>query len=209
MGFALEIFGNMKNKDVISWTTIVLGYINRRQVDIARQYFAQMPERDYVLWTAMIDGYLRVNRYREALTLFREMQTSNIRRDEFTIVRILTACANLGALELGEWIKTYTDKNKVKNDIFVGNALIDMYCKCGDVEKAQRVFRKMLRKDKFTWTAMIVGLAISGHGDKALDMFSQMLRASIRPDEVTYVGVLSACTHNGNENFVINSCNLR
>ncbi|KAH9715187.1 hypothetical protein KPL71_020953 [Citrus sinensis] len=151
MGFALEIFGNMKNKDVISWTTIVSGYINRGQVDIARQYFAQMPERDYVLWTAMIDGYLRVNRFREALTLFREMQTSNIRRDEFTTVRILT---------------TY------------------MYCKCGDVEKAQRVFWKMLRKDKFTWTAMIVGLAISGHGDTALDMFSQMLRASIRLDEM-------------------------
>ena len=106
MGFALEIFGNMKNKDVISWTDIVSGYINRGQVDIARQYFAQMPERDYVLWTAMIDGYLRVNRFREALTLFPEMQTSNIRPDEFTIVRILTACANLGALEPGEWIKT-------------------------------------------------------------------------------------------------------
>ena len=56
---------------------------------------------------------------------------------------------------------------------------------------------------------MIVGLAISGNGDKALDMFSQMLRASIKPDEVAYVGVLSACTHNGNETFVINSCNLR
>ena len=79
----------------------------------------------------------------------------------------------------------------------MGNALIDMYCKCGDVEKAQRVLRKMLRKDKFTWTAMIVGLAIS-------DPFP-----TIRPDEVTYVGVLSACTHNGNETFVINSCNLR
>ena len=197
MGFALEIFGNIKNKDVISWTAIVTGYINRGQVDMARQYFDQMPERDYVLWTAMIDGYLRVNRFREALTLFREMQTSNIRPDEFTIVSILTACANLGALELGEWVKTYIDKNKVKNDIFVGNALIDMYCKCGDVEKAQRVFREMLRKDKFTWTATIVGLAINGHGDKALDMFSQMLRASIIPDEVTYVGVLSACTHTG------------
>ncbi|KAH9666774.1 putative pentatricopeptide repeat-containing protein [Citrus sinensis] len=197
MGFALEIFGNIKNKDVISWTAIVTGYINRGQVDMARQYFDQMPERDYVLWTAMIDGYLRVNRFREALTLFREMQTSNIRPDEFTIVSILTACANLGALELGEWVKTYIDKNKVKNDIFVGNALIDMYCKCGDVEKAQRVFWEMLRKDKFTWTTMIVGLAINGHGDKGLDMFSQMLRASIIPDEVTYVGVLSACTHTG------------
>ncbi|KAL9463147.1 hypothetical protein AB3S75_001033 [Citrus x aurantiifolia] len=100
-----------------------------------------MPERDYVLWTTMIDGYLRVNRFREALTLFQEIQTSNIMGDEFTIVSIPTACANLGALELGEWIKTYIDKNKVKNDIFAGNALIDMYCKC-------TVNAEMLRKLK-------------------------------------------------------------
>ncbi|KAJ0075444.1 hypothetical protein Patl1_34591 [Pistacia atlantica] len=197
MDVALEIFGMMKNRDVISWTGIVSGFLNRGQVDLAREFFDDMPIKDYVSWTAMIDGYLRVNRFKEALTLFREMQTSNIRPDEFTMVSILSACAHLGALELGEWIKTYIDKYKVKNDTFVGNALIDMYCKCGNVEKARSIFREILRKDKFTWTAMIVGLAINGHGQEALDMFSEMLRASITPDEVTYVGVLCACTHTG------------
>ncbi|KAL4626484.1 hypothetical protein ACB092_05G099600 [Castanea dentata] len=197
MNLALEIFRNMKTRDVISWTPIVAGFTNVGEVDLARKYFDQMPERDYVSWTAMIDGYLRVNRFKEALALFREMQTSNIKPDEFTMVSVLTACAHLGALELGEWIKTYIDKNKIKNDVYVGNALIDMYFKCGSVEKAQRIFKEMPRIDKFTWTAMILGLAINGQGEEALDMFSKMLKASIAPDDITYIGVLCACTHTG------------
>ncbi|XVE89054.1 hypothetical protein DITRI_Ditri19aG0119200 [Diplodiscus trichospermus] len=197
MDVAVGIFCRMKTRDVISWTSIVSGFINKEEIDLARSYFDQMPERDYVSWTAMIDGYIRVNRFREALVLFRQMQASNTRPDEFTMVSILTACAHLGALQIGEWIKTYIDRNKVKNDVFVGNALIDMYFKCGSVEKAQRVFCEMPQRDKFTWTAMIVGLAINGHGEESLGMFFEMLRASIKPDEITYIGVLSGCTHAG------------
>jgi pentatricopeptide repeat protein len=197
MNVALGIFENMKNRDVISWTAIVTGFVNTGQVDAARKYFHKMPERDHVSWTAMIDGYLRLNCYKEALMLFREMQTSKIKPDEFTMVSVLTACAQLGALELGEWIRTYIDKNKVKNDTFVGNALIDMYFKCGNVEMALSIFNTLPQRDKFTWTAMVVGLAINGCGEEALNMFSQMLKASVTPDEVTYVGVLSACTHTG------------
>ncbi|KAM6585968.1 hypothetical protein CsatB_012970 [Cannabis sativa] len=197
MSTSLEIFESMKTRDVISWTTIVKGFANSGQIDLARKYFDGMSERDYVSWTAIIDGYLRVNQFKEALELFREMQTSKIRPDEFTVVSILTACAHLGAFELGEWIKTYIDKNKIKKDTFVGNALIDMYFKCGNVEKALMVFNELPQRDKFTWTAVIVGLAVNGHGEGALDMFSQMLKASITPDEVTCIGVLCACTHTG------------
>ncbi|XP_022714800.1 putative pentatricopeptide repeat-containing protein At3g15930 [Durio zibethinus] len=197
MDVAVGIFDGMKTRDVISWTTIVSGFVNKGEIELARNYFDQMPERDNVSWTAMIDGYIRVNCFKEALVLFRQMQASNIRPDEFTVVSILTACAHLGALQIGEWIKAYIDRNKVKNDVFVGNALIDMYFKCGSVAKAQRVFSEMPRRDKFTWTAMIVGLAINGHGEEALGMFSEMLRASIKPDEITYIGVLCACTHAG------------
>ncbi|QHN75633.1 Putative pentatricopeptide repeat-containing protein [Arachis hypogaea] len=197
MGAAQSVFDKMKSRDVISWTSIVSGFANSGEINLARKYFDQMPERDYVSWTAMIDGYLRLNHFREALVLFREMQMSNVKPDEFTMVSILSACANLGALELGEWVKTYIDKNSIKNDTFVGNALIDMYFKCGNVEKARKIFKEMHQKDKFTWTAMIVGLAINGHGEEALSMFSNMIEASVTPDEVTYIGVLCACTHAG------------
>lgn len=197
MDAAQGVFDNMKNRDVISWTCIVTGFANICRIDLAKKYFEQMPERDYVSWTAMIDGYLRMNRFKEVLTLFREMQMSNVKPDEFTMVSILTACAHLGALELGEWAKTYIDKNKIKNDTFIGNALIDMYFKCGNVEKARKIFNEMQNKDKFTWTAMIVGLANNGHGEESLTMFSNMLEASVTPDEITYIGVLCACTHVG------------
>ncbi|KAJ9190008.1 hypothetical protein P3X46_001245 [Hevea brasiliensis] len=197
MTVALRIFESMKRKDVISWTAIVTGFVNMGQLDIARKHFDQMPERDHVSWTCMIDGYLQVNCFKEALILFRQMQTSNVKPDEFTMVSILTACAQLGALELGEWVKAYIDKNKVKDDAYVANALIDMYFKCGNVIKAQDLFNDMSQRDKFTWTAMIVGLAINGYGEAALDMFSQMLKASVIPDEITYIGVLCACTHTG------------
>lgn len=197
MTVSLDIFENMKTRDVISWTSIITGFANSGQVDLARKYFDRMSERDYVSWTAMIDGYLRANRFKEALELFRKMQTSKIKPDEFTVVSILTACAHLGALELGEWINTYIDRHKIKKDSFVGNALIDMYFKCGNVEKGRRIFNEMPRRDKFTWTTVIVGLAINGYGEEALDMFSQMLEASIMPDEITCVGVLCACTHTG------------
>lgn len=197
MDTALGIFDNMKSRDVISWTAIVTGFTNLGQVDLARNYFDKMPERDFVSWTAMIDGYLQVNRFKEVLSLFREMQAANIKPDEFTMVSILTACAHLGALELGEWIKAYIDKNEIKIDSFVGNALIDMYFNCGNVEKAIRIFNAMPHRDKISWTAVIFGLAINGYGEEALDMFSQMLKASITPDEVTYIGVLCACTHSG------------
>lgn len=208
MDVAQGVFDHMKTRDVITWTSIISGYANTGQIDLARKYFDQMPARDYVSWTAMIDGYLRVNRFREALELFREMQISNVKPDEFTMVSILTACAHLGALELGEWVRTYIDKNSIKNDTFVGNALIDMYFKCGNVEKARKAFKEMHHKDKFTWTAMIVGLAINGHGEEALNMFSDMIQTSVIPDEITYIGVLCACTHTGmvekGRNFFVN-----
>lgn len=197
MDAALEIFESMKKRDVISWTTIVKGFVNLHELDLARKYFDEMPERDGVSWTAMIDGYLSDNRFKEALMLFREMQNANIKPDEFTMVSILTACAHLGALELGEWIRTFIAKNKIKYDVFVGNALIDMYFKCGNVEKAKVLFEEMSQKDKVTWTAMIVGLAINGNGEEALGIFSQMLKLSIKPDEITFLGVLCACAHSG------------
>ncbi|KAK7389511.1 hypothetical protein VNO78_24619 [Psophocarpus tetragonolobus] len=197
MDEAQAVFDNMKARDVISWTSMVTGFANIAKIDLARKYFDQMPERDYVSWTAMIDAYLKMNRFIEALALFREMQISNVKPDEFTMVSILTACAHLGALELGEWVKTYIDKKSIKNDTFVGNALIDMYFKCGNVGKARKVFKEMHQRDKFTWTAMIVGLANNGHGEEALAMFSRMVEASVAPDEITYIGVLCACTHAG------------
>ncbi|XP_068647657.1 putative pentatricopeptide repeat-containing protein At3g15930 [Aristolochia californica] len=197
MDVAFQLFNDMNIKDVISWTTMVTGFANLGQVDQARQIFDKMPQRDFVSWTAMIDGYIQANSFKEALEIFQKMQVAKIKPDEFTMVSILTACAQIGALEVGEWIRVYIEKSDIKTDVYVGNALIDMYAKCGSIESAREVFHKMLKKDKFTWTVMIVGLATNGYEEEALDMFDKMLKALVTPDEVTYIGVLVACAHGG------------
>ncbi|KVH93051.1 Pentatricopeptide repeat-containing protein [Cynara cardunculus var. scolymus] len=199
MDAALVVFDKMKTRDVISWTVVLSGFLNAGKLDVAREFFDQMPERDSVSWTAMIDGYVRQNRFKEGLMLFKNMQDAKVEPDEFTIVSVLTACANTNALDLGEWINVSIDKNedKIKNDVFVRNALIDMYFKCGEVRKAVDVFEKMPVRDKFSWTCVINGYAINGFGNEAIDMFNKMMNASIKPDEICYLGVLCACTHTG------------
>ncbi|KAG0484581.1 hypothetical protein HPP92_008660 [Vanilla planifolia] len=194
---ACILFESMEDKDVITWTAIVAGFANLGQVDHARELFDRMPERDTISWTAMIDGYIKANRFKEALEIFREMQVMGVKPDAFTMVSLLTACADLGALKIGEWTRAYMERNKINMDVTVNTALIDMYSKCGCVGSAMEIFEKMHKRDKFSWTAMITGLAINGDGEKALDIFAKMLGTSLKPDEVTYISVLSACTHAG------------
>ncbi|KAJ0977827.1 hypothetical protein J5N97_013301 [Dioscorea zingiberensis] len=197
MTTAWNLFENMKSRDVKTWTCMVTSFANSGDINQARFLFDQMPQKDFISWTAMINGYVQAGHFKDALAIFREMQDAKIYPDEYTMVSLLTACAQLGALEAGEWIRVYMARNRIKIDVVVGNALIDMYAKCGCVERAVEVFKMMNRRDKFTWTAMITGLAVNGYGEEALGIFYQMLGTSIKPDEVTYIGVLSACTHAG------------
>ncbi|KAM3328893.1 hypothetical protein ACQJBY_026162 [Aegilops geniculata] len=197
MEAAWDLFEVMQVRNIVSWTSVISGCVRLGQVDRARVLFDRMPERDTVSWTAMIDGYVQAGQFREALEMFREMQLSKVRADEFTMVSIVTACAQLGALETGEWARIYMNRHGIKMDTFAGNALIDMYSKCGSIERAMDVFNEMHSRDKFTWTAVILGLAVNGHGEEAIDMFDRMLRAVEAPDEVTFIGVLTACTHAG------------
>uniref|UniRef100_A0ACD5VFF2 Uncharacterized protein n=1 Tax=Avena sativa TaxID=4498 RepID=A0ACD5VFF2_AVESA len=197
MEAAWELFDGMQVRDMVSWTSVISGFVRLGQVDRAKALFDRMPEKDTVSWTAMIDGYVQTGRFTEALEVFREMQFSKVVADEFTMVSVVTACAQLGALETGEWARIYMNRHRIKMDTFVGNALINMYSKCGSIERALDVFKEMHNRDKFTWTAVILGLAVNGHGVEAIDMFYKMLRAFEDPDEVTFVGVLTACTHAG------------
>ncbi|KAG6498745.1 hypothetical protein ZIOFF_038467 [Zingiber officinale] len=197
MEAAWRVFVEMPTRDVISWTALVVGFAKSGEVDRARELFDQMPQRDLVSWTAMINGYVAANKFKAALEVFRAMQVAMVRPDAFTMVTVLTACAQLGALEVGEWIRTYMDRNQIKMDIAVGNALIDMYSKCGCVKNAVEVFDRMTCKDRFTWTAIISGLALNGHGEDAIYWFYKMVETDVRPDGVTYIGALTACAHAG------------
>ncbi|XP_027912596.1 pentatricopeptide repeat-containing protein At1g31430 [Vigna unguiculata] len=194
---AQKIFDTMPVKNVNCWTSMVTGYVTCGLLDEARDYFERSPSRDIVLWTAMINGYVQFNRFEEAIALFGEMQMRGVRPDNFIVVTLLTGCAQSGALEQGKWIHNYIDENRILVDAVVGTALIEMYAKCGCIDIALEIFHGLKEKDTASWTAIICGLAMNGKTSRALELFEAMQVRGFKPDDVTFIAVLSACTHAG------------
>ncbi|XP_062090638.1 pentatricopeptide repeat-containing protein At1g31430 [Humulus lupulus] len=194
---ARNFFDEMPTRNVICWTSMVSGYVNYGKLDEARELFESSPFRDVVLWTAMINGYVQHNRFDEAMVLFQEMQSKRVKADKFTMVSLLTGCAQLGALEQGKWIHSYINEHGIKIDAVVGTALIEMYAKCGCIDESLEIFKGTGDKDTASWTSIICGLAMNGQANKALELFSEMKRVGINPDYITFIGVLSACSHAG------------
>ncbi|GMH18945.1 hypothetical protein Nepgr_020786 [Nepenthes gracilis] len=197
LSIARQIFDQMPTKNVICWTNMISGCINCGKVDEARFLFDRSPVKDLVLWTAMINGYVQFNRFDEAMDLFQEIQIMNINPDKFTLVTLLTACAQMGALEQGKWIHRYIDENQIPVTAVVATALIEMYSKCGFIDKSLEIFDRVEGKDTALWTSLICGLAMNGNTSKALELFSAMKQARCKPDDITFIGVLSACSHGG------------
>ncbi|KAL7181201.1 hypothetical protein ACSBR1_040136 [Camellia fascicularis] len=184
--------------DVFLGSSLVDMYAKCGQLEDARKVFDRIPNRNIVCWTSMIAGYVQSDLYKDAIDLFREMQVVGVRVDSPTIACVISACGHLGALHQGRWVHGYCERNHIEMNLPVKNALIDMYSKCGDIEKAVEIFHGITEKDVFSWTAMISGLAMNGQSDKALHFFSQMeMSNDVRPNEVTFLGVLSACSHSG------------
>ncbi|KAK6918093.1 Pentatricopeptide repeat [Dillenia turbinata] len=188
---------NKLNRDVFVGNALVDMYLKCGDVELAHKVFNEMRMKNVVSWNSMISGLTQQGEYKEALSVFRKMQNIGVKPDSVTLVGVLNSCANLGVLEMGKWLHAYMDMNQIRADGFIGNALVDMYTKCGSIDEAFKVFEGMRHKDVYTFTAMIVGFAMNGQGLSALDLFSEMPKMGIKPDEVTFVGVLSACSHLG------------
>uniref|UniRef100_A0A0A9EYJ0 DYW domain-containing protein n=1 Tax=Arundo donax TaxID=35708 RepID=A0A0A9EYJ0_ARUDO len=150
-----------------------------------------------VSYNAMITAAVRSSRPGEALVLFREMQAKGLKPTSVTLISVLSACALLGALELGKWIHEYVRKIGFDSLVKVNTALIDMYAKCGSLEDAIAVFQGMESKDKQAWSVMIVAYANHGYGREAISLFEEMKKQGMKPDDVTFLGVLYACSHSG------------
>ncbi|KAB1210547.1 hypothetical protein CJ030_MR6G010843 [Morella rubra] len=197
------VFDRMPMRNVVSETSMVSGYARAASVRVARLMFTRMMERNVVSWNALIAGYTQNGENEEALELFLQLKRESIWPTHYTFGNLLNACANLAELQLGRQAHSHVLKHEFhfqsgeESDIFVGNSLIDMYVKCGSVEDASRVFENMYERDYVSWNAMIVGYAQNGYGTEALQIFQKMLLSGEKPDHVTMIGVLCACSHAG------------
>lgn len=165
----------------------------------ARKVFDEMPHRDTVSWNVLISCFARNRRSKDALQLFDVMQGQEYAAepDDVTCLLLLQACAHLGALNFGERIHRYVEDRGYGGSLKVRNSLIAMYSRCGCVDKAYRVFCDTQRRNVVTWSAMISGLATNGYGRDAIEAFMEMRRVGVEPDDQTFTGVLSACSHSG------------
>ncbi|XP_012084198.1 pentatricopeptide repeat-containing protein At5g66520 [Jatropha curcas] len=194
---ARRIFDRMPDQNFVSWTSLISGYSQWGFVDEAFEVFQSMPERNSASWNAMMAAFVQNNRFHEAFALFNGIREEVVVLDKFVAASMLSACAGLGALEQGKWIHTYIENNGVEMDSKLATALIDMYCKCGSLEKAFDVFNSLPHKEISSWNCMIGGLAMHGQGEAAIMLFEEMERAMVAPDNITFVNVLSACAHSG------------
>ncbi|KAL5714617.1 hypothetical protein ACHQM5_016551 [Ranunculus cassubicifolius] len=204
MDDARELFEEMPERNFFVWSSMIAGYCKRGEVKEARVIFDRMPVRNLVNWNALIAGYAQNGFCKEALEAFRKMQSEGFEPDEVTVASMLSACAQLGLLDVGRDIHELINRNGIRLNQFVLNGLVDMYAKCGDIENARRIFNEMPQRNTVCWNAMISGLAVHGRSDEALDLFRQMKKSNEKPNEVTLLSVLSACVHGGYVNEGLN-----
>ncbi|XP_075657745.1 pentatricopeptide repeat-containing protein At2g02980, chloroplastic-like [Castanea sativa] len=145
----------------------------------------------------VITGYARSSRPNEAFSLFCELQPSDFKPTDVTLLSTLSSCALLGALDLGRWIHEYVKMHGFDKYVKVKTALIDMYAKCGRLDDGMMQFANMSARDTQAWSAMVMAYATHGHGSKAISLFEETKRARVRPDEITFLGLLKACSHTG------------
>lgn len=203
---AQKVFDEMTERNVVTWTAMITGYARVGRMSSAISLFEGMVERDTPSWNAVIAGCTQNGLFSEAINLFRQMvsstkkgQNGDIKPNTITLVCTLSACGNTGMLHLGRSLHGYIYRNALGPDRFVSNALVDMYGKCGNLIGARRVFDTTPIKGLTLWNSMINSFALHGLSEDAISVFEEMIKCgdSVKPDEVTFVGLLNACTHGG------------
>ncbi|PIA33746.1 hypothetical protein AQUCO_04000068v1 [Aquilegia coerulea] len=150
-----------------------------------------------ISWTAMVAGFMQNGLNEDAIGLYQKMLRYEVKENEFSFASILPAYGGLARLEQGMQVHARIVKSSLGLDISVGNALIDMYFKCGSLPDAKLAFKTMERRDVVSWTVMVTGLGQHGEGKEAIDILKAMISEGMRPDAVTFLGSLFACSHGG------------
>ncbi|MQL96016.1 hypothetical protein Taro_028686 [Colocasia esculenta] len=171
--------------------------ITSDDASLVRKLFDDMPRKGLISWNAMIAIYAYNSKVTDAVELYNQMVSEGVEPDAITFVSVLPACGDLSALALGSQIHDYVKKKKMCPNLFLENALVDMYAKCGSLQDAREVFDGMKEKDVVSWTSMISGYGMHGLGEDAVILFESMQKSGLKPDHIAFVSVISACSHAG------------
>lgn len=194
---ARRVFDEIPVKDVVSWNSIILACCNAGDMEEAHELFEEMPEQNVVSWNTMIMGYLGNGLADDAISQFEEMRTRKFEPDQLAITAILSACAHLGSLNKGREVHIYAHECGIVSSPHVTTSLIDMYAKCGSIKSALEVFYKSQVKNIYCWNAVISALSLHGYGSASLNFYNDMRDNHERPDDVTFIALLNACSHAG------------
>lgn len=194
---AEELFRAMPMESVIACNSMIMAFGHSGEVSKAKLTFDQMKARDDISWSTMIKVYERNGFELEAMDLFSLMQSERVRPNFPSLISILSVCASLASLHRGRQIHVQLLRNQFIDDVYVSSVLITMYIKCGDLIKARLVFDNFSPKDTVMWNSIITGYAQHGLEADALHVFNEMCNAGVAADDVTFVGVLSACSYTG------------
>ncbi|KAL6278980.1 hypothetical protein ACE6H2_022581 [Prunus campanulata] len=171
-------------------------YARCRRIDVARGFFDKISDKDLVSWASMIEGYAQVDLPLEALELFKEMRVQGILPDLVALLSVIRACSNLASFQQARLIHGHAIRCFFKNHIALETSIVDLYVKCGSLVYARRVFEEMRERNIISWSTMISGYGMHGHGREAVNLFNQM-KGLTKPDYIAFLSVLSACSHGG------------
>ncbi|KAK8498284.1 hypothetical protein V6N11_013227 [Hibiscus sabdariffa] len=183
--------------DIVVGAALVEFYSNCKSMIKAEHVFRIMSDSDIMLWNSIIVGYSLNGEVENVFHIFRRIWDFNLRPNSITLVSILPICTKIGTLRYGKEIHAHATRSGLGSAVSVGNALIDMYCKCGSLELAFRVFNQMKERDIVTYNTIISAHGIHGLGEHVFQFFEQMKGARIRPNKVTFITLLTACSHSG------------
>lgn len=172
-------------------------YAKVGELSCALKVFNGMFIKDVITWTSLVTGSAYNDSHEEAIRLYCKMRLAGVGSDQVVTASILSACAELAILKFGQQVHANFTKSGLKPTSSVENSLIALYAKCGCIEDANKVFNLMRNRDVISWTALIVGYAQNGKGKDSILLYDKMIADGIKPDSITFIGLLFACSHTG------------
>ncbi|KAI4317663.1 hypothetical protein L6164_025514 [Bauhinia variegata] len=196
-GDAMKVFDSYSTFNQVSWNAMIDANMKMGDTEEAFIAFQQAPERNIVSWTSMIMGYVRNGEGELALSMFVDMTRNSVKLDDLVVGAVLHACASVPLLEHGKMLHSGVLRCGLDGYVYVGNSLVNMYAKCGDLECSRIAFDSILEKDLISWNTMLFAFGLHGKANEALRVYQEMMASGLKPDGVTFIGLLMTCSHLG------------